>query len=514
MDDLLSRRIPETAYLDTENTYRYRAILNFFFIQHERLRHFLFPDEILAHLHQKPLFAGYTMDSLQADLKILVEKRNLSPRQDTTRVATIQDFKQKRYRYQATPVSIEIERMVRKISELGRGYGGSLEITLFDSLLERLERLVATRDDQNGHKVYVVFDEPPERIYHIWNEMYDCFRKMGDNASDYLAHLKSEKVEARIQTQAFLVYKDAFGKYLRNFVMQLQRASVKIEALLGQTDPAHIARLTAVLGEYEAGIPRMDETPLDPASQAELYRLRWQALFEWFHGKDGARSEWLSLQEETNDTIRRLTRFAQRIGERLLHAHGRRKDYLHLARWFAGLDTLNAAHRLSSVVFGVDQPRHLAVGRPPADDWEQSLWCQEPERVTITPAVTHFRPRTRAQPVRSQKQAREALLRDHLLCKQRERELIENIIRDGSIRLSQLRVVDPYIRKTLLDWVARCTASQQGVTRAETGHLVSLIMDPERRVQLVSEDGSMDMPDCTFTLITREPASGEKVGLA
>jgi uncharacterized protein (TIGR02677 family) len=493
------RRIPETAYLDTENTHRYRAILSFFFEQHERLRHYLFPEEIFAHLHQLPRFRHYTTTELQADLNALVEKKNLNPRQDTTRVTSIDDFKNKRYRYQATAYTIEIERLVRRLAELGEGFGGSLEITLFDRLLENLGRLTERREHGDALR-YVAFDLDDDGLFRLWEETYDCFQKMADNAADYLAHLKTEKVEERMQTDAFLVYKDAFKRYLEQFVIQLQRSAARIEEMLGGTGRDWVESLAQRLAQREAAIPRLDADPPEPAVLARAYRLKWRALFEWFHGSDGRRSEWLSLQEETTDTIRRLTRFAQRIGERLLHAHGRRKDYLHLAQWFARLDHLQAGHELSAVVFGVERPRHLVCEQPLSDAADESLWQHPPEILTVKPAVRHYRERSRPNPVRSYAEQRRLQLQEHLLREERERALIERLILDRHISLDNLGRVEPFVRKTLLDWIGRCTAARGGWTQTDTGHRVQL-QAGAGTIRLESEDGCLEMPNYIFTIV-------------
>lgn len=57
------------------------------------------------------------------------------PRQEIGKVHTIEDFKRKKFRYQATPYTIEIERMVNGLEQIGDSFGGSLESTLFDRLL-------------------------------------------------------------------------------------------------------------------------------------------------------------------------------------------------------------------------------------------------------------------------------------------------------------------------------------------------------------------------------------------
>ncbi len=85
----------------------------------ERLRHFLFPEEIFAHLLQHKLFKGYTQEQLEQDLTALVQWQNLIPRQDTGKVNFIEEFKKKRFRYQCAPYTVKIERMVGDTNEVG-----------------------------------------------------------------------------------------------------------------------------------------------------------------------------------------------------------------------------------------------------------------------------------------------------------------------------------------------------------------------------------------------------------
>jgi len=150
MDEQVLKPISEVSYLTVGNAWRYRAVLRYFYDQHERLRHYLFPEEVLEHLQRSLFFYDYAGDQLQQDLAQLVEWKNLVPRQDTGRVASIEEFKKKRFRYQATPYTIEIERMVRQLEQMGESFGGSLEKTLFDRLLTLLKRLVAEDEGDLG----------------------------------------------------------------------------------------------------------------------------------------------------------------------------------------------------------------------------------------------------------------------------------------------------------------------------------------------------------------------------
>ena len=89
MEELRQRKIVEASYLTAENAGRYRSILRFFYLQHEKLRHYLYPEDVLAHLKEDDYFEEYTEAQLQADLKQLCDWNNLIPRQETGRVLTI-----------------------------------------------------------------------------------------------------------------------------------------------------------------------------------------------------------------------------------------------------------------------------------------------------------------------------------------------------------------------------------------------------------------------------------------
>ena len=76
--------------------------------------------------------------------------------------------------------------MVQVLEQKGDSFGGSLEKTLFDRLLDGLIKISSSQ---------AVQALPPEELNGIWEDIYDNFRKLTENATDYLAHLESEKVE-------------------------------------------------------------------------------------------------------------------------------------------------------------------------------------------------------------------------------------------------------------------------------------------------------------------------------
>ena len=50
------KQVIEATYLTTPSASQYRTILRFFYEQHERMRDYITPDEVLSHLQSIPQF--------------------------------------------------------------------------------------------------------------------------------------------------------------------------------------------------------------------------------------------------------------------------------------------------------------------------------------------------------------------------------------------------------------------------------------------------------------------------
>lgn len=294
MEEQDLRRIPETAYLNAENAARYRAILHFCYRRHEHMQTFVYSEEIFRELAQTSFFVAYTEEQLAQDLAQLEAWGNLTAQQEVARAHNIAEFKRKRFRYQCTPYTVEIERMVERLRGLGDSFGGSLETTQFDRLLSHLSSLLLDAAGQSD-----------EQLLQTWEDLLHYFRTLVENASDYLAHLRSAKVEERMQTSAFLAYKDMFTQYLRSFVLGLQRAAQQVSALLEQAEDETLQAVFGRLADRWHIIHALDESASREAYLAEV-RERWQVLREWFLGTEYHASELSVLGDETIETIRRI----------------------------------------------------------------------------------------------------------------------------------------------------------------------------------------------------------------
>ena len=57
---------------------------------------------------QDPYFADYRMEQCQQDLAMLTEWKNLNTIQDTRKVSSIEEFKNKKFRYQMSEYSVPV----------------------------------------------------------------------------------------------------------------------------------------------------------------------------------------------------------------------------------------------------------------------------------------------------------------------------------------------------------------------------------------------------------------------
>lgn len=85
---------------------------------------------------------------------MLVEWKNLNTIQDTRKVSSIEEFKNKKFRYQMSEYSVEIERLVLRLENLFIE-GASLEPTLLERIRMNISRFPQMADE-DLNKVYLV----------------------------------------------------------------------------------------------------------------------------------------------------------------------------------------------------------------------------------------------------------------------------------------------------------------------------------------------------------------------
>ena len=488
------RRITETAYLNQENTWRYRAIVHYCYKKHEHMQTYVYPEDIYHKLREDVHFQAYSFEQLEQDLAQLVEWKNLKPHQETGRAHSIMDFKRRKFRYQCTPYTVEIERMVEHLQSIGDEFGGSLETTQFDRILQTLRAII-----EHGEVLETA------ELNQTWLDLQHFFSSLVQNASDYLAHLKSAKVEERMQTSEFIIYKDKFSQYLQSFVLGLQHAALKIEKLFQEADNESLEHLFERLADYQLQIPRLGEQR-SREEYIEDFRESYVVMRVWFMGTNYRMSELQVLYGETLETIRRITRFAQRLAEQHQAFRSRKTDYLYLAKWFAGCKDKKDADELSSVLFGVSGVRHFFVQERTSDDMDAYIEDEKPSCIEVKPRVNTYRQRTRQTAIQEQREKKEKTLRAYLTERARYDALLDALVVDDVIELEKLPVISAEVRKTLLGWMTRCMQQSNGAIQTETGRIVQLIWNrrDKRKICIKSEDGEFLLPAMKFKVTKGE----------
>lgn len=490
----LQKKIKEATYLTADKAWIYRPILRYFYIQHERMREFLLPEEIFEYLSRFNQFSDYSIEVLQQDLDSLTRWGNLIASQEHRKAKTIDEYKKKSFRYQCTPYTVEFERMLMQLETMGENFGGSLERTQFERLYQVLVKIAGmVRQNQA---------ETDEECAQVWEDAMTYFRQITQNTSDYIAYIHSEEVADRMKTEAFLIYKDQFTAYLRDFIIALQRTSMQIQDLLSGLAADELEPFFKQVIRHQEQTFRFEtELIMDPM---EDLKEKWVNLMAWFLGNKHGESEFERLESRTNEAIRRITRVVQRLGERHQQFRSRKNDYLHLAKWFDGMDSIEEAHKLSAVAFGVFHTRHFHADETATEDIYADIWDEAPMEHQTKPRIRSFREKTRAGEIQDNQEKISEMKRAHLEQRRHEKKIIEQYIQGGEIRIKDLPKVEAHVRKLLLVWIGKAMAREDKTVKTEFGRKVKVILNEEERVVLSSDDGILEMPDAAFVFVEEE----------
>ena len=285
--------ITETSYLTAQNVRQYRAIMRLFFREYEKMRFQLYKEDVLELLRRQEEFADYTMAQLAQDLDALVGWKNLTPIQDPRKVYTIADYKNKQYRYTMSEYAVEIERLTARLENLFLE-SGNLSTNLFKRLADNLEEAELV-DRQKG-----------KEINEWWNNLQEDFKRLNQNYQDYLREFYSGRAEKLLKSVEFIVHKDRFIAYLKEFVQEMQFHASRIAGIIKRKESIIESSLLEKVVESEMEIPRTlsdGEGNRAEDIREQVYG-KWESLKGWFLPKDGRECESGKVLAITNDIIR------------------------------------------------------------------------------------------------------------------------------------------------------------------------------------------------------------------
>ena len=136
-----NKPVKEVTYLNTENSQRYRTIIQIIFKKYEQMKYWILKEEIYEIIKNIDGFENYTMDNLKQDLDYLELWENVVTMQDTKKTRTLEEFKNRQFRYQISSVTIELERALIKIQNQKHTSRGSLEVSLIEKFKNTLTEI-------------------------------------------------------------------------------------------------------------------------------------------------------------------------------------------------------------------------------------------------------------------------------------------------------------------------------------------------------------------------------------
>ncbi len=483
IDSKLIKPVTETKYLTADNVWRYRPILRYFYDQYEKIKYWMYKEEVFEELKKNEMFKDYTIEQCKQDLDVLLEWGNLVAMQDTSKASTIEEFRNKQFRYQLSEYSVEIERMTIKLENIFIE-GASLEPTLF----ERIKDEVLKISSMAGKDIKVVGP--------WWRDLNTDFKRLNQNYQDYIRSFYSLKAEELMRTKEFIAYKDAIIEYLREFVKELQKNFYIIEETLKNLPEEKVEKILEKAWKYEKSIPRLDNSEVTDETLIENIKGRWKNFRNWFLGGNKTESEAVKLFEITNDIIRKITRFASQIIENRNSAANRKEEYRKLCKMFLSCRDIDEAHKLSSLTFGIFHTRHIKgnIDRE-TESINSGIFDEAALELKIKPRIRHYRESTRRTPIVDKSKRKEKLLKKYIQERKQEQEVMDSYIINNIIDFTELPLVPSHVRITLLKWIGKGTASFDYTGKTEDGREFKLIKpENDQRCILKSEDGNLEMP--------------------
>ncbi|MBU5487840.1 TIGR02677 family protein [Clostridium sp. MSJ-8] len=486
------KKFEEAKYLSVENAERYRVILRLAYEEYEQMKFWFYKEDIYELITNIEGFEEYTLDNLKQDLDSLEEWGNLITVQDASRVKTLEEFKNRRYKYQISSNTIELERTLIAIENINETSRGSLEISLIENFRDKL-LCIKEIDMQDNQKVYS-----------WWMNLSEEFRRLNENYKDYISKFYSPKTEVILKTTEFLLFKENFIRYLRQFVKGLQTYVPYIKEIFEKMDEQIIVQLINNVIEYEKKINNIDSSSYDEENEFRIMYGMYDNMKNWFIGTNKKEAMIDSLLENTNEIIRKITTYALQIIEMNSLGGNRKEEYKTIINLFNKCEDIDEAHKLSSVVFGVLNSRHIVcnIDRE-TESINSSIFEEKPTKVIVKPRNRYREKTASRSPIRDKSAEKEKIRKEILKKREREQELLESRIKDNKLVFASLQDISREERNIFLKWLSVGLNSNGAWTKNEYGRYYKVdITNKDKNIVISCQDGDFIMPE--YELIFKE----------
>ena len=476
--------INETSYLSVPNAGIYRKIMRFFYREYEKMHFQLYKEDVFALLKEENEFADYTMNQLEADLDALVKWKNLMPIQDPGKVYTIQDYKNKQYRYTMSEYAVEIERLTVRLENLFME-----SANLSTNFFVRLEKSI----EEAG----TMQDAGLKEVNEWWNLLQEDFKRLNQNYQDYLRDFYSGKTERLMKSVEFVLHKDKFITYLTDFVQELQRYSKRMEQALVRQLPVIENVVLEKVVQSELDIPHALlelHGNLEPNIR-ENVKGKWDSLKRWFLDTPGRDCESRKVLKITNDVIRSIIQNAALIVQLQNWGISRKDDYQKFLQMFLKCENLDDAHCLSAHVFGVQKIQHFKMNCPREEDRiNSSIYEEDPVEFQIRPHTRTYREKKDRRGF-SDRSLEKMMQREvYLQSVKKQKETVMRYMKNKKIIFADIEEpVSEMTKNIFLQWIAMANMNSQKSAQTEFGQEYQLLQE-EGTCVLKCEDGDLTMP--------------------
>lgn len=436
------KKVMEASYLTADNAHRYRVILRIAYSQYEKMKLWLYKEDIYTQIKKIEGFEDYSIDNLKQDLDSLELWGNFLTIQDAGRAKTLEEFKNRKFKYQISPNTIEFERTLIKLESADEISRGSLEI----SLIERFKNTLKQINDLE------LAEE--QEIFSWWNTLNSDFKTLNENYQDYISIFYSPKTEELLKTTEFLIFKENFIRYIRNFIKGIQMHVPEIMRILENTKDDLMQQLIKKIIEYEKNNISLDKN-YNIEEKFEFNYERYINIKQWFIG-DGKNISMIdSLLDNTNEIVRKITRYALQIIDMQTSGGSRKEEYKTLVNIFNNCEDIEEAHKLSSVVFGVISSRHIVCESDrETESINSSIFEEKPTIVTVKPS-NRYREKTASRTyVKDKSKEKKEKAIEVLRQREKERYILESRIKDNKLSFKDLDGITREERTVFLRWLS------------------------------------------------------------
>lgn len=490
-------QIKEATYLSAPKSVVYRRIMNIFFKEYEKMKFYLYKEDIYNEIKKFSNFDNYTIEDLKTDLDALVEWNNLSAIQDTKKVYTISEYKNREFRYSMSERAVILERAAIMIDNLHLETGNlsTNYILRIQDSLEQIKRI-------SEH------EENVDKINELWKLLQEDFKKLNQNYQDYLRDFYIQKPEFYGEIMEFISYKQKFVSILKNFVRELQTNSRRLEKTIENIKEKMENKILfliikAEIENQEMNLNKIFLTPEElKESVEENIKGKWESLKNWFISSEERKSECRQVLDITGEIIRKILQDAFFLTQKQSWGINKKEEYKKILKMFSECEDIKEAHKLSARVFGIQNIRHYVTEiSKGTESIEESIYDEKCGEYKLESHNRVYKPKLEKSGFENRDDIKEKFRLEYKEKLEENKKMIKKYLSSGKLDISKIEgEVSSDFRKFILNMISAANLSENKMSTTEYGQKYKMVQLEERFV-LKCEDGNLEMPKFIFEFL-------------